>query len=86
MKDGKMTEKEIAVFNYVKSNGGRVSIDEIAEALERSPRSIGPNINAFGSNDLAVREKVEVEGAEKPVTYVVLTDAGMNFVPATDEE
>lgn len=81
-----MTEKEIAVFNYVKSNGGRVSIDEIAEALERSPRSIGPNINAFVSNDLAVREKVEVEGAEKPVTYVVLTDAGMNFVPATDEE
>jgi DNA-binding MarR family transcriptional regulator len=85
MKDGKMTEKEIAVFNYVKSNGGRVSIDEIAEALERSPRSIGPNINAFVSNDLAVREKVEVEGAEKPVTYVVLTDAGMNFVPATEE-
>lgn len=80
-----MTEKEIAVFNYVKSNGGRVSIDEIAEALERSPRSIGPNINAFVSNDLAVREKVEVEGAEKPVTYVVLTDAGMNFVPATEE-
>lgn len=85
MKDGKMTEKEIAVFNYVKSNGGRVSIDEIAEALERSPRSIGPNINAFVSNDLAVRDKVEVEGAEKPVTYVVLTDAGMNFVPAIEE-
>lgn len=85
MKDGKMTEKEVAVFNYVKTNGGRVSIDEIAEALERSPRSIGPNINAFVSNDLAVREKVEVEGAEKPVTYVVLTDAGMNFTPATEE-
>lgn len=85
MKDGKMTEKEVAVFNYVKSNGGRVSIDEIAEALERSPRSIGPNINAFVSNDLAVREKVEVEGAEKPITYVVLTDAGMNFTPATEE-
>ena len=85
MKDGKMTEKEVAVFNYVKANGGRVSIDEIAEALERSPRSIGPNVNAFVSNDLAVREKVEVEGAEKPITYVVLTDAGMNFTPATEE-
>ena len=85
MKDGKMTEQAVAVFNYVKSNGGRVSIDEIAEALERSPRSIGPNINAFVSNDLAVREKVEVEGAEKPITYVVLTDAGMNFTPATEE-
>ena len=85
MKDGKMTEKEVAVFNYVKANGGRVSIDEIADALERTPRSIGPNINAFVSNDLAVREKVEVEGAEKPVTYVVLTVAGMNFTPATEE-
>ena len=85
MKDGKMTEKEVAVFNYVKANGGRVSIDEIADALERTPRSIGPNINAFVSNDLAVREKVEGEGAEKPVTYVVLTDAGMNFTPATEE-
>lgn len=85
MKDGKMTEKEVAVFNYVKSNGGRVSIDEIADALERTPRSIGPNINAFVSNDLAVREKVEVEGAEKPITYVVLTEAGMNFTPATEE-
>lgn len=85
MKDGKMTEKEVAVFNYVKANGGRVSIDEIAEALDRSPRSIGPNVNAFVSNDLAVREKVEVEGAEKPITYVVLTDAGLNFTPATEE-
>ena len=84
MKDGKMTEKEVAVFNYVKANGGRVSIDEIAEALDRSTRSIGPNINAFVANDLAVREKVEVEGAEKPVTYVALTDAGMNFVHATE--
>ena len=80
-----MTEKEVAVFNYVKANGGRVSIDEIAEALDRSPRSIGPNVNAFVSNDLAVREKVEVEGAEKPITYVVLTDAGLNFTPATEE-
>ena len=33
----------------------------------------------------AVREKVEVEGAEKPVTYVVLTEDGINFVPSDDE-
>ena len=86
MKDGKMTEKELAVFNYIKENGGHVSIDEIAEALGRSSRSIGPNINAFVANDLAEREKVEVEGAEKPVTYVNLTDAGKTFVPAEDAE
>ena len=28
---------------------------------------------------------VEVEGADKPVTYVVLTDEGANFVPSEDE-
>jgi hypothetical protein len=31
-----------------------------------------------------MRVKEEVEGAEKPITYVVLTDAGLNFVPTED--
>jgi predicted transcriptional regulator len=86
MKNGKMTEKELAVFEYVKDNGGRVSVDEIAGALDRTARSINPNINAFVTNGLAEREKVDVEGEDKPVTFVVLTDAGMSFVQAEDEE
>ena len=86
MKNGKMTEKELAVFEYVKENGGRVSVDEVAEALDRTSRSINPNINAFVANGLAEREKVEVEGEDKPVTYVVLTDDGMAFVQAEDED
>lgn len=86
MKDGKMTEKELAVFEYVKNNGGRVSIDEIAEALDRTPRSINPNVNAFVTNGIAEREKVDVEGEDKPVTFVTLTDEGMAFVQAEDAE
>lgn len=86
MKDGKMTEKELAVFEYVKDNGGRVSIDEIADALDRTPRSINPNVNAFVTNGIAEREKVEVEGEDKPVTFVTLTDEGMAFVQAEDAE
>ena len=35
---------------------------------------------------LVVRDKVEVEGAEKPVTYVVLTEDGQTFEPSEDEE
>ena len=31
-------------------------------------------------------EKVEVEGAEKPVVYVNLTENGKNFVPGEDAE
>ena len=86
MKNGKMTEKELAVFEYVKENGGRVSVDEVAEALGRTSRSINPNINAFVANGLAEREKVEVEGEDKPVTFVVLTDEGKAFVQAEDAE
>ncbi len=86
MKNGKMTEKELAVFEYVKENGGRVSVDEVAEALDRTSRSINPNINAFVANGLAEREKVEVEGEDKPVTFVVLTDEGKAFVQAEDAE
>lgn len=85
MKDGKMTEKELAVFNYVKQAGGRVSIDEVADALDRSPRSIGPNVNAFVSNGIAQREKVAVEGEDKEKTYIVLTAEGMAFTPADAE-
>lgn len=82
----KLTEKSAQVFDYVKNNGGRVSIPELADALDRTERSIGANVTDLTKKELAVREKVEVEGAEKPVTYVVLTDAGMNFVPSEDEE
>ena len=82
----KLTEKSNEVFEYVKANGGKVSIPELASALDRSERSVGANVTDLTKKELAVREKVEVEGAEKPVTYVVLTDAGMSFVPSEDEE
>jgi DNA-binding MarR family transcriptional regulator len=82
----KLTEKSAEVLNYVKTNGGKVSIPELAEALGRTERSVGANVTDLTKKELAAREKVEVEGAEKPITYVVLTDAGMNFVPSEDEE
>ena len=37
----KLTEKSQVVFDYVKENGGRVSIDELCSALDRNARSIG---------------------------------------------
>ena len=43
-------------------------------------------ITDLKKKELAFREKVAVEGEEKPVTYVVLADAGMNFVPSEDAE
>lgn len=82
----KLTEKSLEVFNYVKDNGGKVSIPELANALGRSERSVGANVTDLTKKDIAVREKVEVEGAEKPITYVVLTEMGKTFVPSDDEE
>lgn len=80
-----LTTKSQEVFDYVKANGNKVSIPELAQALDRTERSVGANVTDLTKKGLAAREKVEVEGAEKPVTYVVLTDEGINFVPSDDE-
>lgn len=82
----KLTEKSMEVLNYVRENGGRVSVEELAAGLNRAPRSVNANITDLCSEKkgLAVREKVTVEGADKPVTYVVLTEAGQSFVPSED--
>lgn len=82
----KLTEKSSEVLNYVKDNGGKVSIPELVEALGRNARSVGANVTDLTKKELAVREKVEVEGEDKPITYVQLTDAGMTFVPSDDDE
>ena len=80
----KLTEMSSAVFNYVKENGGRVSIDELASALDRTTRSVGANVTDLTNKGLVKREKVTVEGAEKPVTYVQITEEGSIFVPTEE--
>ena len=82
----KLTDKSQEVLNYVKENGGKIAISELAVALNRTERSVGANVTDLKKKELAFREKVAVEGEEKPVTYVVLTVAGMNFVPSEDAE
>ena len=84
----KLTAKSTEVLNYVKENGGKVSIDEICTALDRGSRSVGANVTDLTKKDLAIREKeVSGEGEDaKTVTYVVLTEEGMNFVRPEDAE
>ncbi len=81
----KLTAMSSEVFNYVKENGGKVSIPELAKALDRTARSVGANVTDLAKKKLAVREKVTVEGEDKPITYVVLTEEGKAFVPSEDE-
>lgn len=82
----KLTEMSSEVLEYVKNNGGRVSMTELSDALGRSTRSVGANVTNLASEKygFVVREKVEVEGEDKPVTYVVITEAGKNYVPTED--
>ena len=82
----KLTDKSNEIFEYLMANGGRVSIEELANATGRSARSVGANVLDLQKKKLVVREKEEVEGADKPVAYAVLTDEGRNFVPSDDEE
>ena len=83
----KLTEKSLNVFNFVKENGGRVSIDAICEGLGLAARSINANVTDLTKKGLVIRDKVAGEGEDaKDITYVVLTDDGAAFVPATDAE
>jgi predicted transcriptional regulator len=71
------------VFEYVKNNGGKVSIEELANATGRKVRSVGANVTDLTKKGLAVRVKEKGED-DKEITYVQLTDEGYAFVPSED--
>ncbi len=84
----KLTEKQNAVYNYLKENG-KVTMDELCSALDTDAKHLNPVITTLGckgerAKGLVDYEKVAVEGAEKPVKYVFLTEAGESFVPSED--
>ena len=80
-----LKEKTQECFDYIKANGGKVSTAELADGLGVAMSSITGRVNSLVKNGFAVREKVEVEGQDMPVTYVVLTDEGMAYVPTEEE-
>lgn len=80
----KLTEKSMEVFEYVRDAGGRVSLPELKNALGRTERSIGANLTDLKKKGFGEREKVEVEGEEKPITYFVLNDEGKAWVPSEE--
>ena len=83
MAEIKLTAMSKEVFDYVKGNGGKVSIDELANATGRNSRSVGANVTDLKKKGLA--ERVKEKGADdKDVTYVQLTDEGMAFIPAAE--
>ena len=81
----KLTEKTFEALEYLQNHGGSATTEEMKEALGcEKIASITGRVNSLVKNELAYREKVEVEGEDKPITYVHLTDAGINFVQSED--
>ena len=78
----KLTKMSNEVFEYVRNNGGKVSIEELTNVTGRGVRSVGANVTDLKKKGLAERVKEKVE--DKEVTYVVLTEAGQTFTPSED--
>lgn len=83
----KLTEKSQSVFDYIKENGGKITIEELCSALDRPARSVNANVTDLSKKGLVTREKVVSDGEDgKEITYAVLTEEGKTFVPSEDEE
>lgn len=81
----KLTEKTFEALEYLQAHGGRATTEEMRVALNCDKiASITGRVNSLVKHELAIREKVEVPGEEKPLTYVQLTDTGMNFVQSEE--
>lgn len=80
----KLTKMSREVFDYVKENGGKVSIDELVNYTGRNARSIGASVTDLTKKSLAVRVKEKDGEEDKEITYVQLTEDGVSFVPSED--
>lgn len=80
-----LKEKTQEAMDFIQAHGGRVTTAELAEGLGVAVNSVTGRVNSLVKNELAYREKVEVEGEDKPVTYIQLTEAGMNYTPTEEE-
>jgi predicted transcriptional regulator len=83
----KITELSLATLNYIKDNGGKVAVDALATGLGRTVRSVNASVTDLSNKKLVVREKEAGTGEDaKEITYAVITDAGVTFVPETAAE
>lgn len=86
-----MKQNSINVLNYLKKvHGQDVTAADVAEALGLEKRSVdGIFTSAIQRKGLGVRVPAEVEledGSHKAVKFLTLTDAGLEFDPAAEEE
>ena len=84
----KLADKTLAVFNYIKDNGGSVKTSDIMAGLglEKIAHVTGC-VNSLVKNELATREDGGKTDDGHKITIVTLTEKGLNFVqPEGDAE
>lgn len=88
----KLTEKQAVVLNYLKDNGGRASVNDIIEGTGYPLRVVNALLNNMScykaKNGREGKGVIDIdkvdEGGEKPVRYIFLTDAGMEWAPVEE--
>ena len=82
-----MSENANKILDYLtKVQGDKVTLDDMAEALEADKRAINGAFNALVKKGFCARTSVKV-AAQVPVKFLELTAEGMAFDPnATDAE
>lgn len=77
------------VFDYVKENGeSKITAADIAEATGLETRSVNGSVTAFQKKGLMRRVPAEIQledGNHKPVKFIEMTEAGMEFDPNVEE-
>ena len=83
----KLKEKTYEVFMYVKNHGGKCKTTEIQAGLGLEKiASVTGCVNSLVKNELAIREDGGKTEDGKKITYVVLTEAGQNFIQEEDTD
>jgi DNA-binding MarR family transcriptional regulator len=83
----KLAEKTLAVFNYIKDQGGSAKTSDIMEGLGLEKiASVTGCVNSLVKHGLAVREDGGKTEDGKKITIVNLTEEGQNFVQPEDAE
>lgn len=81
-----LKEKTQEAFDFIKNHGGRCKTSDIQAGLGLEKiASVTGRVNSLVKNGLAVTEDGGKTEDGKKITYVQLTDAGMNFVPSEEE-
>lgn len=94
MANGKLTAKSKMVLDYVRENSGEdgISLQDLADGVGMTTRQIGPIVWTVLQKEkegvrpaLVTYEKREIEGEEKPVGYVMITEAGRAYEEEEEE-